>query len=342
MTRPSRPRGSPLLEKRLEDLDYRIAQFRREGQREARLRRRREALLNSHAITHRTLEELTEVLLAEERKLGTGMSLFHHGLDRRMVEDIVEVENLSVFKAAGQYTALEERLADVEKEVAQINATMERHRDHREQLAMLEEWREDVFAKADRFVRERNALLHQRLDAWLQVADREDDLEDLDEAAAVLEDVLMALEASIAAGTRVRLVTKRDLAVVANLQPPRSKQFMLMETVKKAKEAYRHASVLIDTLQGIEHLRVHIRNPARILDGLMEALLLDFYEGDRPRHSLRDIHDHHLYLLQVREAIRQRKVDVDNEIEALKLEEDELLLLSIDRRLRQKSSLNRW
>jgi hypothetical protein len=270
------------------------------------------------------------------------MALFHHGLDRRMVEDIVEVENLSVFKAAGQYTALEQRLADVEREVGQINATMERHRDHREQLAMLEEWRGDVYGRADRFARERNALLHRRLEAWLRVADREDDLEDLDEAAAVLEDTLMALEASIAAGTRVRQVSKRDLAVVASLQPPRSNQFMLLETVRNAREAYRHASVLIDTLQGIEHLRVHIRDPARILDGLMEALLLDFYEGDRPRHALRDIHDHHLYLLQVREAIRQRRADVEGEIEALKLEEDELLLLAIDRRLKHRTSQNRW
>jgi hypothetical protein len=254
----------------------------------------------------------------------------------------VSVENLEVFKAAGQYTALQERLEDLEAEVAKINGVLERRKDHHEHLSMLEEWREDLYSRSDRTTRERNANLHDRLDAWLRVADREDDLGDLDEAYAALEETLMSLEAAIAAATRVRLVTKRDLAVLANLQPPRTKQFLLVETLRNTIEGYRHASILIDTLQGIEHLRVHIRDPRRILDGLMEALLLDHYEGDRPRHALRDIHDSHRYYLQIRDAIRARKRDVEREIEGLKLEEDELLLIGIDRRLSQKRTKDRW
>ena len=207
---------------------------------------------------------------------------------------------------------------------------------------MLEEWREDLYSRSDRTARERNANLHERLNAWLHVADREDDQEELDEAFRALEDTLMSLEAAIAAATRVRHVIKRDLAVLANLQPPRTKQFLLMETLRNTIEGYRHASILIDTLQGIEHLKVHIRDPRRILDGLMEALLLDHYEGDRPRHAMRDIHDSHRYYLQIREAIKARKRDVEREIEGLKLEEDELLLVSIDRRLSQKRTQNRW
>ena len=130
--------------------------------------------------------------------------------------------------------------------------------------------------------------------------------------------------------------------MLANLQPPRTKQFLLRETLRNAAEAYRHASILIDTLQGVEHLRVHIRDPLRILDGLMEALLLDHYEGDRPRHSLRNIHDSHRYFLQIRRAIKERKRDVTREMEDLKIEEDELLMATIDRRLSMKTSLNRW
>ncbi len=331
-----------MLERRLEDLDYRIAQYRRESLQEERLRRRRTALLTSHAATHDQLEVMNGVLHGEESKLEHGVHLFHHGLERLMVEDIVAVENLGVFKAAIQYDVLLLRLEDVEKEVMEINAVMERRHDHREQQAMLQEWREDMFGRTDRDGRERNALLHNRLDVWLQVANREDDLDDLDEAGSTLEDALMALEASIAAGTRARGVHKRDLAVLANLQPPRSKQFLLLEMVRKAKEAFRHVNMLIDHLQGIEHLTVHVREPRRILDGLAEALLLDFYEGDRPWHTLRDVHDHHKYLTQIRRALMQRRVDVEKEIESLKEMEDELLLLAVDRRLKQRSSLNRW
>ncbi len=331
-----------MLERRLEDLDYRIAQYRRDGQQEDRLVRRREALLASHAATHDKLEAMNHVLHDEEGKLDHDVHLFHRGHERRMVEDIVAVENLGVFKAACQYDTLVKRLEDAEREVMEINSILERRKDHHEQAAMLAEWRDDVYSRADRDDRERNALLHGRLDVWLRVADKEDDLDDLDEAASVLEDTLMAMEASIAAGTRVRRIDKRDLAVLANLQPPRSRQFLAIEMVRKAKEAYRHANVLIDTLQGIEHLRVHIREPIRILDDMMEALLLDHYEGDRPFHALRAVHDHHKYLKQVRTTLKKRHLDVEQEIDDLKLEEDELLLLTIDRRLKQRSSLNRW
>jgi hypothetical protein len=331
-----------LLGKRLEDLDYRIAQYRREGQKEQRLLRRRKALLAAHATAHSAMEGFNATLVNEESKLDHGVHLFHHGLDRRMIEDIVAVENLAVFKAACQYEVIKERMEDIEEEVRQINSILEHHRDHHEQLAMLTEWREDVYFRADHRAKEQNVVLHQRLDAWLHVADHEDDLEDLDLAYTFLEDALMALEASIAAGTRVRHVTKRDLAVLAGLQPPRSKQFMLLESVRKAKEGYRHDCMLIDTLQGIEHLTVHIRDPTRILDSLMEALLLDYYQGERPRHSLHEVHDQHRYLLQIRDSIRGRARDVRKEIEDMKRQEDELLLYSIDRRLKQKSSLNRW
>jgi hypothetical protein len=331
-----------VLGKRLEDLDYRIAQYRREGQQEMRLQRRRKALLASHSATHDLLEGFNGVLLDEEAKLEQGMGIFHHGLERLMVEDMIEVENLSVLKAATQYTSLTERLEDIEGEVKDINSVLEHRKDHYEQLDMLVDWRDDVYDRADRADRTRNALLHKRLDAWLLVADREDDLDDLDEAAAVLEDTLMALEASIAAGTRVRHVTKRDLAVISNLQPARTKQFLLMETFRNVTEAFVHASRLLDKLQGIEHLTVHIRDPQRMMDSIVEALLLDFYEGDRPRHALHEIHEQHRYMLQLRDAIRKRKGDVRKEIEGLKVKEDELLIMAIDRRLKHRSNLNRW
>ena len=330
-----------MLDKRLEDLDYRIAQYRREGQHEERLVRRRNALLASHATTHDQLEEMKGVLDAEELKLERG-SLFHTGIERRMVEDIIAVENLAVFKAAINYDPLTLRLEDLEDEVSEINRVMERRRDHHEQQVMLVEWRNEVYGRAGRDVRDRNALLHRRLSVWLEVADREDDLEDLDRASGVLEDALMALEAAIHAGTKVRDVRKRDLAVLANLQPARTKQFLLIEMVRKSKEAYRHVNVLIDILQGIEHLKVHVRDPLRILDVVAESLLLDFYEGDRPHHTLREVHENHRYLKQIRNALRKRKEDVHREIEELKLREDELLLMAIDRRLKQRTSLNQW
>jgi len=331
-----------MLDKRLEDLDYRIAQYRREGHHELRLVRRREAMLASYNTAHDLMNETSSTLAAEEEKLGHGIHLFHRGLERRMVEDIVAVENLSVFKAACQYDAVIKRIEDVEAEVLEINGVLERMRDHSAQLEMLEEWRGDVFGRADRDVRERNALLHHRLDVWLQVAEREDDIDDLETAGGTLEDALQALEASIAAGTRVRKVEKRDLAVLASLQPPRTRNFLLMEMTKKAKEAYRHTSVLIDQLQGVEHLKVHIRDPIRILDVLSEAMLLDYYEGDRPFHALREVHEQHRYLKQIRSALRKRRLDVEKEIEDLKVEQDELLLLAVDRRLQQRSALNRW
>jgi hypothetical protein len=331
-----------MLDKRLEDLDYRIAQYRREGHHEQRFVRRRRALLDSYNVAHRLMEELSQVLSKEEEKLGHGIHLFHRGVERRLVEEIVAVENLAVFKAACQYDVVTKRIGDVEAEVLEINGTLERLKDHHAQLAMLEEWREDVYGRADRDVRERNALLHQRLEVWLRVAEREDDIKDLEAAGETLEEALKALEASIAAGTRVRRVEKRDLAVLASLQPMRTKQFLIAEMLKKAKEAFRHTSVLIDQLQGVEHLKVHIREPIRILDVLAEALLLDFYEGDRPFHALRAVHEQHKYLKQIRSALRKRRLDVEKEIEDLKMEEDELLLLAVDRRLQKRSALNRW
>ena len=75
---------------------------------------------------------------------------------------------------------------------------------------------------------------------------------------------------------------------------------------------------------------------------LAESLLLDFYEGSRPLHALRELHEQHRYLKQVRTALKKRRLDVEKEIEDLKLEEDELLLLAVDRRLQQRSALNRW
>jgi len=331
-----------MLDKRLEDLDYRIAQYRREGHHEARLVRRRKALLASYNTAHALMEAMAGVLSAEEEKLGTGIHLFHRGVERRMVEDIVAVENLSVLKAACQYDAVTQRIEDVEAEVLETNGTLERLRDHHAQLAMLEEWREDVHGRADRDARERNALLHQRLEVWLRVAEREDDISDLETAGSTLEEALMALEACIAAGTRVQRVDKRDLAVLANLQPMRTRQFLVGEMMRKAKEAYRHASRLIDQLQGIEHLKVHIRDPIRILDVLAEALLLDYYEGGRPMHALHEVHEQHRYLKQVRTGLKKRRLDVEKEIEDLKLEEDELLLLAVDRRLQRRTALNRW
>ena len=331
-----------MLDKRLEDLDYRIAQYQREGHHEARLVRRRQSLLDSYKNAHKLMEQMAEVLSAEEDKLGHGIHLFHRGMERRMVEDIVAVENLSVFKAACQYDAITKRIEDVEAEVLEINGALERLRDHHSQLEMLQEWREDVYGRADRDARQRNALLHQRLDVWLRVVEREDDIKDLESSGSTLEDALQALEASIAAGTHVRKVEKRDLAVLSNLQPMKTKQFLVGEMMRKAKEAYRHASRLIDQLQGIEHLKVHIRDPVRILDVLAEALLLDFYKGERPFHALREVHEQHRYLKQIRTALRKRRLDVEKEIEDLKMEEDELLLLAVDRRLQQRSALNRW
>ncbi|UCC93708.1 MAG: hypothetical protein JSW25_03325, partial [Thermoplasmata archaeon] len=322
-----------MLDKRLEDLDYRIAQYQREGHHEQRLVRRRKSLLDSYKTAHDLMEEMAGTLSAEEDKLGHGIHLFHRGLERRMVEDIVAVENLSVFKAACQYDAVTKRIEDVEAEVLDINGALERMKDHHDQLAMLEDWREDVYERADRDARERNALLHRRLEVWLRVAEREDDIKDLETAGSTLEDALQALEASITAGTHVRKVEKRDLAVLANLQPMRTKQFLIGEMLRKAKEAYRHTSKLIDQLQGVEHLKVHIRDPIRILDVLTEAMLLDYYEGDRPFHALREVHEQHRYLKQIRSALRKRNLDVQKEIEDLKVEEDELLLLAVDRRL---------
>jgi hypothetical protein len=330
-----------LLDKRLEDLDYRIAQYRRERQHEQRLVRRRKALLASHAATHDQLEHMAGVLEAEEAKLERG-SLFHTGMERRMVEDIIAVENLAVFKAAVNFDVLRERLEDLEAEVQEINGELERHRDHHDQEAMLEEWRNEVYDRADRGTQDRNALLHRRLDVWLEVADREDDLEDLSQASRILEDALMALEASIHAGTKVQMVQKRDLAVLANLQPARTKQFLLLEMVRKAKEAYRYINVLIDVLQGIEHLKVHVREPVSILEAISEAMLLDFYEGDRPYHALREVHENHMYLKQIRDGLAQRKKDVGLEIDDLKEREDELLLMAVDRRLKQRSMAKRW
>lgn len=331
-----------MLDKRLEDLDYRIAQYRREGQHEQRLVRRRKALLDSYGDSHALMERMSEVLSTEEGKLGQGTHLFHRGVERRMVEDIVAVENLSVLKAACQYDAVTKRIEDVEAKVLDINGDLERLRDHHAQLAMLEEWRDDVFDRADQDSRERNGLLHKRLGVWLRVAEREDDISDLEEAGSILEDGLMALEGSMAAGTRVQRVDKRDLAVLANLQPMRTRQFLISEMLKKSKEAYRHTCRLIDQLQGVEHLKVHIRDPIRILDVLAESLLLDFYEGGRPLHALRELHEQHRYLKQVRTALKKRRLDVEKEIEDLKLEEDELLLLAVDRRLQQRTALNRW
>jgi len=331
-----------MLDKRLEDLDYRIAQYQREGHHEARLVRRRQSLLASYKTAHKMMEHMAGILSAEEDKLGHGIHLFHRGMERRMVEDIVAVENLSVFKAACQYDAITKRIEDVEAEVLEINGALERIRDHHSQLEMLQEWRDDVYGRADRDTRERNALLHQRLEVWLRVAEREDDIKDLVSSGSTLEDALQALEASIAAGTHVRKVEKRDLAVLSNLQPMRTRQFLIAEMLKKTKEAYRHTSMLIDQLQGVEHLKVHIRDPVRILDVLAEALLLDFYEGERPFHALREVHEQHRYLKQIRSALKKRRLDVEKEIEDLKMEEDELLLLAVDRRLQQRSALNRW
>ena len=92
-----------MLKKRLEDLDYRIAQHMREGQDEKRLQRKRTHLLKAHAAEVDHQSELRLVLQREEDKLEAGTGLFHRGLERLMVEDIVAVENLEVFKASGGY-----------------------------------------------------------------------------------------------------------------------------------------------------------------------------------------------------------------------------------------------
>jgi hypothetical protein len=330
-----------VLGKRLEDLDYRIAQFRREGDQEERLRRRRTALLRAHHATVDRLEDLNDVLIAEERKLQ-GSSLFHRGLERRMVEDVIAVENLEVFKAAGCYPALRERLEDLESEVSELNGILEHRRDHHDHVAMLQEWRGDLYQRSTREDRGSNKLLHGRLDLWLKVADLEDDLEDIGSALSLLEEALLSLEAAIAAGTRVREVTKRDLAVLANIQPQRTRQFLLMEVLRNAREAYRHASVVVDTLQGVEHLRVHVREPVRILTQLLEALLLDHYEGGVPRHALRELHEHHKYLVQVRGELEKRVTDVRLEVGSLQVEEDQLLMMAVERRLKKRTPLSRF
>jgi hypothetical protein len=326
-----------LLAKRLEDLDYRIAQYRRENHHESRLRRRRDALARSLEATEGLLVGLTRILKVEEGKLEQGMGLFHKGLERLMIEDLVAVENLEVFKAAGLYAPARHRLSDIGEEAAEIDVLLEVRKERHEHLEMLEGWRADLFDSLDADARAQNALLHQRLDAWLQVADRQDDLEDLSEAGEFLESTLSALEDAITAGTRVRVVDKHDLAVVSNLQPARSRQFQLLEMVHHVQLAYRTVAQLIDHLQGIEHLQVHVREPERILQDFLEALLIDHYEGGPPKHALQALTDHHKYLLQIRDGIRALADSVGTEIESLEVEEDELFHLSIDQRVRRAS-----
>ena len=324
-----------MLAKRLEDLDYRIAQFRREAHHESRLRRRRDALAAALERTEGSLATLTRILRVEEGKLEGGMGLFHKGLERLMIEDLVAVENLEVFKAAGQYSAVRYRLADIGEEVADIDAAIESRRDRHEHLDMLESWRADMFDALDLDGKVQNALLHQRLDAWLKVADLGDDIADLAEAGEFLESTLSAIEDAMTAGTRVRVVDKRDLAVVSSLQPPRSRQFQLMEMVRHVQLAYRTVAQLIDHLQGIEHLQVHMREPERLIADFLEALLIDHYEGGPPKHALQTLTESHMYLLQVRDGLRARVDDVERDVESLEVKEDELFHLSIDQRIRR-------
>ena len=324
-----------MLAKRLEDLDYRIAQFRRESHHEQRLRRRRDALAAALQRTEGTVSTLTRILKVEEGKLEGGMGLFHKGLERLMIEDLVAVENLEVFKAAGQYSAVRHRLADITEEVADIDSAIEARRDRHEHLGMLESWRAEMFAALDLDGKAQNALLHQRLDAWLKVADLGDDIEDLAEAGEYLESTLSAIEDAITAGTRVRAVDKHDLAVVAALQPPRSRQFQLMEMVRHVHLAYRTVAQLIDHLQGIEHLQVHMREPERLLADFLEALLIDHYEGGPPKHAMGTLTENHMYLLQVRDGLRARVDDVERDVESLEVAEDELFHLSIDNRIKR-------
>jgi hypothetical protein len=263
------------------------------------------------------------------------MGLFHKGLERLMIEDLVAVENLEVFKAAGQYSAVRHRLADITEEVADIDSAIEARRDRHEHLDMLESWRAEMFDALDLDGKAQNALLHQRLDAWLKVADLGDDVEDLAEAGEYLESTLSAIEDAITAGTRVRTVEKHDLAIVAALQPPRSRQFQLMEMVRHVQLAYRTVAQLIDHLQGIEHLQVHMREPERLLADFLEALLIDHYEGGPPKHAMQTLTENHIYLLQVRDGLRARVDDVEREVESLEVQEDELFHLSIDHRIRR-------
>ncbi len=324
-----------MLAKRLEDLDYRINQYRCEGHQESRLRRRLDALLRSSADTQALLDSLTRVLRLEEGKLEHGTGLFHKGSERLMIEDLVAVENLEVFKSAGQYAAVRYRLSDIEEEVAEIDRTLEARRGRQEHLGMLERWRAELFDELDIDQKAANALLHTRLDVTLQVADREDDLRDLSDAAEFLEATLAALEDGITTATRVRDVDKRDLAVVANLQPARSRQFQLIELLHHVQLAYRTLGQLIDHLQGIEHLQVQTREPERILADFLEALLIDHYEGGHPRHALKALQDAHQYLLQVRDALRARYGDVEDEVEALGVRRQELFHLSIEDRVKR-------
>jgi hypothetical protein len=330
-----------LLKKRLEDLDYRIAQHRREGQEEQRLQRKRKHLLMAHAASADLLSDLTLVLQREEDKLEAGMGLFHRGLERLMIEDVVAIENLEVFKAAGKYSSVKARVQDIEGEVLEINSILERSRDRHDHLEMLQDWRADLYRRADREVREENAILQRRLATWLDVMEKEDDLRDLEAASELLELCLEHLVDALSSTTRVRNLTKRDLAVVASLQPPRTKHFNLIDALRHASNAYRTAHRLIDGLQGIEHLTVHVRDPERIFEELLEGLLLDQYEGGAPTHALRSLQDGHKYLLQIRDILKGRMLDVEWEVEDLQLREETLLLLAIDSRLRRRTPLNR-
>jgi len=324
-----------LLVKRLEDLDYRINQYRGEGHQEARLRRRLDALLRSAATTQAMLDGLTRILRVEEGKLEQGTGLFHKGLERLMIEDLVAVENIEVFKSAGQYAAVRYRLSDIQEEVADIERALDARRGRAEHQGMLERWRADLFDELDVDQKAGNALLHQRLDAQLRAADLGDDLRDLSDAAEFLEAALSALEDGITAGTRVRNVDRRDLAVVANLQPARSRQFQLIELLHHVQLAYRTLGQLIDHLQGIEHLQVQSREPERIMGDFLEALLIDHYEGGPPRNALKALQDAHMYLLQVRDALRARYADVEDEVEALGVRQQELFHLSIEDRVKR-------
>ncbi len=324
-----------MLAKRLEDIDYRIMQYRRSAQEEVRLRRRRDALVRALEAAEAHLGNLTRVLRVEEGKLEHGAALFHRGVERMMIEDIVAVENVEVFKAAGQYSAVRYRISDVEEEMAELEQVVGQRRPHGDHREMLERWRAELYDELDRDARTQNALLHQRLDVELRDADLEDDTRDLAEAADYLEAALAALEDAITSGTRVRDVSKRDLAVVASLQPARSRQFHLMEMVHGVQLAYRTSNILVDRLQGIEHLQVRMREPERALGDFLEALLMDHYEGGPPKHALGACKEMHQYLLQVREALRARLEDVEVEREALQVRDQELFRLAVDARARR-------
>jgi hypothetical protein len=324
-----------VLAKRLEDIDYRIMQYRRSAQEEARMQRRRDALVKALGGSEALLGDLTRVLRVEEGKLGHGAGLFHKGVERMMIEDLVAVENVEVFKAAGTYSAVRYRISDIEEEMAELEQVVEQRRPHGDHRAMLEQWRAELYDGLDLDARAQNALLHQRLDVELRDADLEDDARDLAEAADYLEAAMTALEDAITSGTRVRDVSKRDLAVVANLQPARSRQFHMMEMVHSVQLAYRTAAILVDRLQGIEHLQVRVREPERALADFLEALLMDHYEGGPPKHALGALKQTHQYLLQVLEALRARLEDVGVEREALQVRDQELFRLAVDARVRR-------